>query len=519
MRGGDALGMTEPMDTPGSDTFRIVAPDPSALIESLRAFGYTTETAVADLIDNSLTAGARNIWVDLDWNGDESTLAISDDGAGMDEKALIEAMRPGSRSPLEERDRGDLGRFGLGLKTASFSQCRRTSVMSFPKKGSPTGWCWDLDVVGETHEWRLLPIDPAGRTTLDRLQKSKSGTVVLWEKLDRILGSDDEDRSEVDAHKRFLELARSVKEHLALTYHRFMVGRWKVTFYVNGSVVGPWDPFLTGMAGLQRLEPEQLPFQGEQIKIQPFVLPHRSRFTDEDFARAGLGGRWNDLQGFYVYRNDRLLVAGDYLGLPFQKEEHYKLVRIGVDLPNTLDEHWQIDVRKSMARPPGSLRRDLRRIATATRSKASEVYRYRGKALTRKQAQGVEQTWSQGLRRGKITYALNRAHPLVANFLVSLSPAQRRQAITVLKLIEETVPIPLIAINTSEREEDQAKPYEGNEADLRKAAQMLYQAFRAQGLKRAEALSKLASTDPFNLFPDIIETLVDDTSAADDRTD
>jgi hypothetical protein len=505
-------------EEPG-DGYRIVAPEPAALIESLRAFGYTTETAIADLVDNSITAGARNIWVDFDWATSDSTVSISDDGSGMTEDELIEAMRPGSRSPLEERDRRDLGRFGLGLKTASFSQCRRTTVMSFTRKAARAGWCWDLDLVGETHEWRLVPVDWAERTTADRLTASKSGTVVLWEKLDRILGSDDEDASEVDAHKRFLGLARSVKEHLSVTYHRFMVGRKKVTFHVNGSKVESWDPFVSGMAGLQRLEPEQLPFQGELIKIQPYVLPHRSRFTDEEFARAGLGGRWNDLQGFFVYRNDRLLVAGDYLGLPFQKEEHYKLVRIAVDLPNTLDEHWQIDVRKSMAHPPGPLRRDLRRIATAARSKASEVYRYRGKALTRKASQGIEQTWSQGLRRGKITYSLNRSHPLVADFLSSLAPGQRRQANTVLKLVEETVPIPLIAINTSERDEEQALPYEGNELDLRKAAEGLYKTFISQGLKRADALARLGATDPFNLFPEIIATIAEGGSATSNETD
>jgi hypothetical protein len=501
-----------------SDDYRIIAPEPSALIESLRAFGYTTETAIADLVDNSITAGARNIWVDFDWAVDASTVSISDDGLGMTGEQLIEAMRPGSRSPLEERDRGDLGRFGLGLKTASFSQCRRTSVISFTKKAGRSGWCWDLDVVGETHEWRLLPV-AHGRTGTDRLASAKSGTVVLWEKLDRILGSDDEDESEIDAHKRFLELARSVKEHLAVTYHRFMVGRKKVTFHVNGARVEPWDPFVTGMAGLQRLEPELLPFQGELIRIQPYVLPHRSRFTDDEFVRAGLGGRWNDLQGFYVYRNDRLLVSGDYLGLPFQKEEHYKLVRIAVDLPNTLDEHWQIDVRKSMAHPPGTLRRDLRRIGTSARSKASEVYRYRGKALTRKASQGIEQTWSQGLRRGKITYSLNRSHPLVANFLGSLSVEQRRQATTVLKLIEETVPVPLIAINTSERDEEQALPYEGNESDLRKAAESLYNAFLTQGLKRSDAIERLGATDPFNLFPEIIVTIAESASVSSDETD
>lgn len=500
----------------GSD-YIIVAPQPSALIESLRAFGYTTQTAIADIVDNSITAGARNIWIDFNWEGSDSTLSISDDGTGMTEAELIQAMRPGSRSPLEERGRGDLGRFGLGLKTASFSQCRRTSVISFTDKSGAVGWCWDLDVVGRTSEWRLLPVDHSGRSMADRLASSKSGTVVLWEKLDRILGSDDEDEGEDEAHRRFLHLARTVREHISATYHRFMTGRRAVTFRVNGSPVEPWDPYVTGMAGLQRLEPELLPFHGEVIKIQPYVLPHRSRFTDDEFSRAGLNGRWNDLQGFYVYRSDRLLVAGDYLGLPFQKEEHYKLVRIAVDLPNTLDEHWQIDVRKSMANPPGSLRRDLARIAKTTRSKAVEVYRHRGKTLTRSGSQGIEQTWAERIRANKITYHLNRSHPLLADFLGSLTAAQRRQAALVLKLIEETVPVALIAINSSERDEEPTQPYEGDEAALRKAARAVYEGFLSRGLKPLDALERLGATYPFNTFPEIIATIAESGSVTLDE--
>src|SRR5947209_1369949 len=99
-------------------------PEASSMIETFRAIGYSIQSAVADIVDNSISAGAKNIRINFEWKGANTWLAIKDDGIGMDNDELIQAMKPGSRNPNEERSAKDLGRFGLGLKTASFSQCR-----------------------------------------------------------------------------------------------------------------------------------------------------------------------------------------------------------------------------------------------------------------------------------------------------------------------------------------------------------------------------------------------------------
>lgn len=512
--------------TEGSSAgYDLAVPDPAALIESLRAFGYTPQSALADLIDNSLTAGARNIWIDLDWDGPASTVTVRDDGRGMTELELIAAMRPGSRSPLEERGKTDLGRFGLGLKTASFSQCRRLTVASQPKKSTSVALrCWDLDLVVATGEWRLMHTGTAATAPLTRsLGSTGSGTVVVWELLDRIVATGLEEEDE-KAHRRFLELVRTIRRHLSLTFHRFMSGRSAVTIHLNGRPLEPWDPFeLASLPGGQTLEHEALPYRGTEIVVDPYVLPHRNRLTEEQFRYGGLvgggpeddprqggvGGAWSSRQGFYVYRGRRLLVAGDYLGLGFLKEDHYRLARIAVEIGNQADQDWQIDVRKSVARPPGILREPLSRIATVTRHRAVEVFRHRGRELTTKTAQGVTSTWSQQMRQGKITYRLNREHPLL-KCLVSALPSPQRSALrALLNLVEETVPVPLIAINNAERQEQVAAPFEGDAAKAAKVALQIFQMLRGQGMSAAAARKSLGAIEPFDRYPELIGSLTD----------
>src|SRR2546428_7939377 len=136
--------------------FDLVPPNAASLVESLRAFGYGLPTAIADLVDNAIFGKARNIWIEFFWDGEESAVCLTDDGCGMSEPELRDAMRAGSRNPLDDRDPRDLGRFGLGLKTASFSQCRRLTVRSKTKDGGAITRCWDLDCIGRTNDWRLL---------------------------------------------------------------------------------------------------------------------------------------------------------------------------------------------------------------------------------------------------------------------------------------------------------------------------------------------------------------------------
>jgi hypothetical protein len=188
-------------------------PRADAMIHSLRAFGYDLATALADLIDNSITAGAKNIWLHFHWNGERSTISLFDDGAGMTEQTLLDAMRPGSATPLAERSQDDLGRFGLGLKTASFSQAKRLTVVT-KQAGGRAVRCWDLDYVTECQDWRLLRSGSADcdAKIIPTLDKLSSGTAVFWEAMDRLtpLGTDVNNSK---AQDQFYQRVDRVKAH------------------------------------------------------------------------------------------------------------------------------------------------------------------------------------------------------------------------------------------------------------------------------------------------------------------
>lgn len=483
--------------------FDIVEPNAGALIESLRAFGYTPETAIADLVDNSITAGASRVEIEFSWSGSASRIRITDDGCGMNADNLVDAMRAGSTSPRAERDPADLGRFGLGLKTASFSQCRVLTVMS--KTAATPVACrrWDLDEVVSSGEWRLLhgPTD-WGAAWVAELERSSQGTSVVWEELDRLV--EDVDAEDSSAQKRFLTVADRVSAHLSMTFHRFLTGR-RLSITVNGNEIERWDPFLEGNAARQTLGAERIACAGGVIEVHPYVLPHRSKLAEEDFKLAGGTRGWNDLQGFYVYRNERLLVAGDWLGLRFTKEEHYKLARIRIDIPNDTDEQWQIDVRKSLAVPPPEIRETLHRIARFTRERAVEVYRHRGKVVTRQANRGITPLWREKVRHSRISYEINRDHDAVASALANPTSKNVR---TLLRLVEETVPIPLIAINTAERSEEHAGPLVGTTPKAaRSLAEDVYRSIRRNGVGHIEAVKRVLSTDPFHLYPELVEVL------------
>lgn len=335
-----------------SPEYDIANPGATELFESLRAFGYDLSTAVADVIDNSITANSRNIWIDMHWAGRNSRIVIRDDGDGMSEAQLVDAMRPGSRSPVAHRDKDDLGRFGLGMKTASISQCRCLTVLTKAAGDEPVVRRWDLDYLAslESHEWRLLKGDSLlSKQDQALLDDQKSGTVLFWDRLDVLVGDVDAD-SDV-AQRHFRERTEALRDHLAMTFHRFLKGRNALKIHLGDRPIEPWDPFLEDHDCVDRLTEEPFQFPDGEVVVKGFVLPHHSKLSSEEHASAAGPRGWNAHQGFYIYRNKRLLVAGDWLQLGMQKEEHFKLARIRIDLPNSADHAWQIDVKKSRARP------------------------------------------------------------------------------------------------------------------------------------------------------------------------
>lgn len=481
-----------------------VAPHAGALAESLRAFSYSLQSAVADLVDNSVSAGAKNVWIRFDWDGPDSLVSVSDDGRGISSEKIAQAMRLGSISPLSERAASDLGRFGLGLKTASFSQARRLTIISKTVRNQSTARCWDLDRIRETNAWSLLKeASPTAERAAKSIEAEKSGTAVVWEKIDRIPGCSG---SGATSQKEFLAEIDRVKDHLALVFHRLLCGRGATRLHLNGRRIQPWDPFMEEAKATQPFPPEKLGFNDRQVEVTGFVLPHVSKISKEEHkAGAGIHG-WNAHQGFYIYRNKRLLVPGSWLCFGWSKEEHYKLARIRVDLPNSLDMDWEIDVTKSRATPPPPLRSALRAVGEKTRNRAKQVYSFRGaRVVPHNEAERVF-LWTPVAKNSKIFYRLDREHPLVKAALASTRDRKTLEAL--LKLVEQTMPLPHITITNTETPDQLAGPFErSTEKEVLAVMNETYRAIMSSGKGHTEACALLAMIHPFEQHPHLIQTL------------
>jgi hypothetical protein len=418
-------------------------------------------------------------------------------------------MRMGTLSPLLVRDAKDLGRFGLGLKTASFSQCRRLTVRTKNAAGEAAERSWDLDHVGATGEWRLVEFsDEVVDELCKPLEQYPSGTAVVWQLCDRIVPAN-VDVSDDRAQRRFLEHAEGVIHHLALVFHRFIDGVPSVTLSVNGNKVKAFDPFLSHDKATQMLTEETLRIHDEPVVVRPFVLPHHSKLSQPTYERAAGRRGWTQSQGFYVYRNRRLLVDGDWLALGLRKEDHYKLARIQIDLPNTLDADWQIDVRKARATPPSALRERLLQIAQLTRTQASNVYRHRGARLTSALGQTLTLLWERKISHGKPRYELNREHFAIRR-LTEVENCTPANVEAVLRLIEETVPVPTISIDATEYADQQREPFERSDTtELIRLGTELTAAMRSAGATPEEAVARLAAFEPFNKLPHLVQMILE----------
>lgn len=495
---------------PAEPDYDVVAPDAAAMIESLRAFGYDLPTAIADLIDNSIAAGASNVWLTFFWDGAHSYISLADDGRGMSEDTLVSAMRAGSCSPLHPRAPSDLGRFGLGLKTASFSQCRRLTVASRTEKLGPAVRRWDLDHVQRVRDWQLLRHAAQGsQPKLGRLESMLHGTIVLWEQMDRLVeGTTTANQAD---HKRFLEHVDHVEAHIGMVFHRFLKGRNALRIFINGEKdkdrVAAWDPFLEDEPATQADPPESFETDAGTVEVQPYVLPHHDRLTKDAHREAAGPAGWNAQQGFYVYRNRRLLVPGDWLGLGFTKEEHYKLARIRIDIPNTADTEWNIDVKKSTARPPGHIRKRLRWIAEEVRKKAVAVYRHRGNVGPRREGGPADPAWVAVQQRGRTGYRINREHPLVAKAMAGAKDFKPVLA-ALLRLLEETVPIRRIWLEETESPDAHARPFElAAEREITEVIRQVFAALRIAGVKETDAWERIGRMEAFAAYSHLIESL------------
>jgi hypothetical protein len=410
------------------------APSAAILIESMRDVGYLLDTALADVVDNSITAGATTVELFAEPAESDLRIGILDDGKGMSRKELLVAMKPGSRNPLEARELSDLGRFGLGLKTASFSQCRKLTVVT-RAAGVTSAAIWDLDFVAQADDWLVqIPEHPERLPWADRL--GESGTLIIWEKLDR-LSEDDGNGNGLVSFVRHVDEAR---EHLELVFHRFLAGergQRKVRMLLNGRPLEPFDPFHSIHAATISGPLERIKVGGQMVTVQTFTLPHHQKVTSAEWERyAGRAG-YQKNQGFYVYRERRLIIHGTWFGLARQMELT-KLARVRIDMPNALDAAWKIDVKKASAQPPHQVRERLRRIIETIGATSKRVYTARGRRLTSDSRLPV---WNRVQDKNEIVYQLNREHPVLADFMSRLPEDLNQEFLRIVELAGSTLPM------------------------------------------------------------------------------
>jgi hypothetical protein len=468
-----------------------IPPKASSLIESLRDIGYSLKAAVADIIDNSISASATKIELFFKWENKASYIAIIDDGTAMSSEELIEAMRPGSTNPLVDRNRKDLGRFGLGLKTASFSQCRKLTVLS-RKDGKLSGYCWDLDYVAEKDEWLLKVLKDDHIKTLPEFSRlGDSGTLVLWQNLDRVIDRTDSTSTEANLYEKM----DIVRKHQEFVFHRYLKGESgikSISIFINGDSLKPFDPFNLKNPATQHLQDEKLEIYGETIYIQPYILPHHSKTSPEDYEYyAGEGGYLKN-QGFYVYRNSRLIISGTWFRLAGHRELT-KLARVKIDLPNNLDYLWAIDVRKSRANPPEVIRQRLKNVIERITGKSKRVYTTRGRILTQ---DGLNTIWLRKVMHNKINYSINRNHPIIDRYVSGLNEHDRHHFIDIISLIEGQFPVDAFFSDVSGSPESLSQNIIAEE-QLLKLAELFYEGLEMQGLAPDTIKEHFERTEPF----------------------
>ena len=400
-----------------------------ALMIGLRSIGYSFSTAVADILDNSISAEASRIDVYSDPLAKTPYFCIIDNGHGMNRTELDNAMLPGSNRENVQDSELELGRFGLGLKSASLSQCREFIVVS-KRYGKINAMSFDLDVIEKHNKLMLKDLQPEEFLSLphvDILNQYETGTIVLWTKFDKIPEKCFEDS--------FRSMVGDAKKHIELVFHRFYN---QIEIYFNNKRIEKRDPFLLDSLGRQQTaRPTRIPAKdGAEIVVTPYTLPFANTLTQEEKALLGNPKSIFDDQGFYCYRNKRLILWGGWMHMCARSEMN-KLARIQVDIPSTLDSEWTLDVKKSSAKIPDDIK-DLIRIAV----QESVVRSKRTTRFPGKKEQTVEcKVWSRiDHREGKISYQINRNLPSISALYEVLGESEQNLLNIALSQIECFLP-------------------------------------------------------------------------------
>ena len=487
-------------------------PKASTLMGSLRSMGYSFESAVADVVDNSISAHAQNVRILFPSNPmDELALGILDDGDGMAADVLFEAMRYGCLSAEEERAEEDLGRFGMGMKSASLSQCRCLTVVSYEGK-TLNGFTWDYNHILETQDWMIKELEAKEIDTLPyiaKLKEQNKGTIVIWQDFDVLSNS-----SGGQVYSTLIDLRSSLENTLALIYHRYLsgIGTQRLHIFINELDINPLDPFLEQHPKTtvkKEIELDIMDSSGieRMIKIRPFILPFATELKEKDKQLIGGVENLRAKQGFYIYRNKRLIIWGTWFGMK-QRAELTKNARIRVDIPNSLDDIWTIDIKKQQASIPKQILHRLKKAVEEALEFSVRQQTYRGR--TEKVNENLDYIWDR--KRGRnntFFYQINRESKLFQFVRDKMSDEDYGYMEMLLNEIENNLPIQQLYIDKSN--ESISAPEETNERldDVYQMAVTLASTMMNIRTDGWEAIvNDLMNSEPWCKYPAIKEKLL-----------
>lgn len=406
-------------------------PPAKSLIQGIRAIGYSFSTAVADIIDNSISAEAKKIDILSEPLNDAAFIEFLDNGRGMDADELENAMLLGSNRDNKAESETELGRYGLGLKSASLSQCREFTVAS-KKNGQLNAISFDLDLIEKHNKWELKVLDIDEIMILpniDCLINYESGTIVVWEKFDKIEG-----RAK-NFEDSFRASIADAKKHVEFVFHRFFNS---IDIFFNYRHIEKRDPFLRDSIGRQQTgHTEKLNIDGYTISVTPYTLPFWNTLNDEEKSLLGNPKSIYDEQGFYLYRNKRLISWGSWLHMGI-KSELNKLARVQVDIPSMLDSVWMLDVKKSSAKIPDKIKEELRASINDSILRSKKTVKFPGI----KEQSTINKVWLRktDFHEGTVRYEINRDNPVISTLFEALGLNEAKLLETLLSQLECYIP-------------------------------------------------------------------------------
>lgn len=415
--------------------FTDASPDPRSHIKTLMRIGYTMPSAVSDILDNSITAKAKNIQIHSLPGIEEPNISILDDGEGMSPTELIHNMKIGCKNPSDDRSRGDLGRFGSGLKTASFSQARKLTVIS-KKSGEPMcAAIWDIDRIEHENTWCLEILEEKEVKSHPLLlldSQIQQGTQVIWEKLACLNKTNHSLDNETVMSANLSDLS----DYISLHFHKFMEGHNKFSFSINGRKLEAIDPFMSRSPGYQEGRSEKLRCKGGYIEINTHVLPHFKRMEAKPLKRLGGANGIVQNQGLYIYREGRLINAGGWLGLA-KTSQLGALARVEVNVPSSLDQDWSTDVKKASLQLPPRIKKELRKFLSDPIKRSKRVYRYRGKQDEANKYWNIQENENDKT----ISYQISADNDLLTDIVRTISKVQKANLIKYLGQLAENLPL------------------------------------------------------------------------------